>query len=170
MQPILHLLVPVGLLLLFRVEKRTVFLLSPIALLPDFDVLFSLHRGLFHNVFFGIIIATAAYALAGRTRTIFLAASFLFASHLILDFGYYGSAYLYPFDQTVYGFDFRTFSWITHSLAETQVPNVFAKVPPALFFGTALAGLGLFFSALQGYGLNNSPALKLRKIFDRKPF
>lgn len=153
MQPLLHLLFPVGMLLLLGFERRTVFLLSPIALLPDFDVLFSLHRGLFHNLFFGVFVAGAAYLLAGRTRAVLLAASFLFASHLALDFGYIGSAYLYPFDPAVYGFDFRTLSWVTRTLAETQVPDVFLKVHPILFVGTAALSSSFFLHALRDLGL-----------------
>jgi len=102
MHPIFHLLLPVSILLLFRLEKR-LFLLSPIALLPDLDY-FSViyHRALFHNVFFGALLILAVYFSFGRKPA--LVSSFLFLSHLALDFDRTGVGLLFPLSQNAYGF------------------------------------------------------------------
>ena len=108
MEPIYHFLIPVLLLLLLVKNKKLVFLLAPIAIIPDFDVFIpDLHRALFHNIFFGIVFIAIVYLIIKKfyktklSSFIFIA-SFLFFSHLLLDFDASGVAFFFPFDQYAY--------------------------------------------------------------------
>ena len=108
MEPIYHFLIPVLLLLLLVKNKKLVFLLAPIAIIPDFDVFIpNLHRTLFHNIFFGIVLMAVAYFIIKKfyktkLSSFILIASVLFFSHLLLDFDASGVAFFFPFDQYAY--------------------------------------------------------------------
>ena len=102
MHPILHLLLPTSILLLLRMEKR-LFLLAPIALIPDLDYFTGIyHRALLHNVFFGALLLLAVYFSFGKKPA--LVSAFLFLSHLVLDFDDTGVGYFFPLSQDAYGF------------------------------------------------------------------
>ena len=108
MLPICHLLIPVLILLLLKTDKR-LFLLAPIAILPDLDY-FTLiyHRAFFHNIFFGLAIVLAVYFWFGR-KPAFVSAFFFF-SHLALDFDSAGVGFLFPLTNMAYGFSSGFFS------------------------------------------------------------
>ena len=108
MLPIFHLLIPVLILLLLRTEKR-LFLLAPIALLPDLDY-FTLiyHRAFFHNIFFGIALVSLIYFRLGRKPA--LVSALFFFSHLALDFDSVGVGLLFPLTSMAYGFDSGLFA------------------------------------------------------------
>lgn len=113
MYPITHFTVPVILLIfLFNVDRKLVFLLAPLTILPDFDIFTTFHRLLFHNIFVGILSVFLSFFVL---RTVFkiekkkflLVGLFLFFSHLLLDFNGYGVSFFYPLDNHLYGFDYR---------------------------------------------------------------
>ena len=56
MDPAQHLVLPLLFLLALRVDTRTAVLLAPLAILPDFDAAFGLHRAAFHNFIFVIVL------------------------------------------------------------------------------------------------------------------
>ena len=49
MDPLLHLLLPVLFLLALRIDTRKVLMFAPLAIFPDFDAVFGLHRAVFHS-------------------------------------------------------------------------------------------------------------------------
>lgn len=92
-----HLIVPLlALLIVSRKEnQKYILLLTPLALLPDFDSFAVQHRALLHNMFIPLILGLCG--LAGKKyRTIFIIASVYFASHVLLDMFSGGVVLFYP--------------------------------------------------------------------------
>lgn len=127
MQLIFHFIIPVIALLALKIDKKLVFLLAPLTIIPDLDAFTSLHRGLFHNIFFGIFLVIISYFIAKRfykttLKLFFFVALFLFLSHLILDFDVSGVAPLFPLDQHVYGI--KGLKLVRYTLQEVQLEYV----------------------------------------------
>jgi membrane-bound metal-dependent hydrolase YbcI (DUF457 family) len=99
MDPVLHIALPLLLLLALRVDARMAVLLAPLAIFPDFDAAFGLHRAAFHNFFVIIVIPVALLVYSRLERPSWLpwalVAQFYLASHVVLDLA--GVAFLWPF-------------------------------------------------------------------------
>jgi membrane-bound metal-dependent hydrolase YbcI (DUF457 family) len=98
MDPFQHLLLPLLFLLALRIDTRKAIVFAPLAVLPDFDALFGLHRALGHS-FIPILVvpmAMLAYSRFRRPEWLLSALIVLFylASHVVLDLG--GVAFLWP--------------------------------------------------------------------------
>ncbi|HIH01068.1 TPA: metal-dependent hydrolase [Thermoplasmata archaeon] len=98
MDPFQHLLLPLMFLLAIRMDHRRAIMFAPLAVLPDFDALFDLHRALGHS-FVPILIVPMAILLYSRYRRpewllSALIVQFYLASHVVLDLG--GVAFLWP--------------------------------------------------------------------------
>ena len=99
MDPFQHLLLPLLFLLAIRVDARRAVLFAPLAVLPDFDALFGLHRALGHS-FIPILVLPLAIILYAKYRRpewllSAIVVQFYLASHVVLDLG--GVAFLWPF-------------------------------------------------------------------------
>ena len=99
MDPFQHLLLPLLFLLAIRIDAKKAVLFAPLAVLPDFDALFGLHRALGHS-FIPILVVPMliiAYAKLRRPEWLLsaLIVQFYLASHVVLDLG--GVAFLWPF-------------------------------------------------------------------------
>lgn len=98
MDPFMHLLLPLLVLLALRVDPKRAFLLAPLAVLPDFDSLFGLHRALGHSFIPILVVPLAVVAYAHFRKNEWYAASvvalFYLISHVVLDLG--GVAFLWP--------------------------------------------------------------------------
>ncbi len=98
MDPFQHLLLPLLFLLAARIDARKALMFAPLAVLPDFDALFDLHRALGHS-FIPILVVPMVILLYARFRRpewllAALVVQFYLASHVILDLG--GVAFLWP--------------------------------------------------------------------------
>ncbi len=107
MDPLLHLLMPVLFLLALRIDTRKVLMFAPLAILPDFDAVFGLHRAVFHS-FIPILILPMGLIIFSKLKRPewLLSASlvqFFLASHFVLDLG--GVAFLWPFVKDQMFFD-----------------------------------------------------------------
>ncbi|MFH1249040.1 MAG: metal-dependent hydrolase [archaeon] len=101
---LLHLLIPILALRIIsyftRIDKKTILLLSPLAVFPDIDYFFGYHRATLHNVFVAaavIILAVFAMRILFKERDwikIAFVSFFYFAAHLIIDVG--GVILFYP--------------------------------------------------------------------------
>jgi len=93
----IHLIVPLlALLIVSRKENlKYVFLLLPLALLPDFDTFAVQHRALLHNIFIPLILGLCGLA-STKYRAIFIIASAYIASHVLLDLFAGGVVLFYP--------------------------------------------------------------------------
>ncbi|MEM0344267.1 MAG: hypothetical protein QXT42_06970 [Thermoplasmata archaeon] len=107
MDPVLHLLLPLLLLLALRVDTRLSVMLAPIAVLPDFDAAFGLHRAAFHS-FIPVVVVPVGLILYAKYRRPewmlpALLVLFYMASHVVLDLG--GVAFLWPLTTDMFYFD-----------------------------------------------------------------
>ncbi len=106
----MHFLIPVTILrvlniFLKAIDKRLILILSPLAVIPDFDFFIFYHRATFHNVFFGAFIVFLAVIALKRYfnpwKTAFVG-GFFFLMHLILDRG--SVIWFYPLTKVGYNF------------------------------------------------------------------
>ncbi len=107
MDPVMHLMLPLLLLLALRLDTKTVVLLAPLAIVPDFDAAFNLHRAVFHS-FIPIVVLPVGLILYSKLRRPewmlgSLLAFFYLASHVVLDLG--GVAFAWPFTSDMLYFD-----------------------------------------------------------------
>ena len=107
MDTLLHIALPVLLLLALKMDTRTVVLLSPLTILPDFDAAFGLHRAAFHSFGLVLVFPLALIAYAKLKRPDWLAPAlivqFYLASHIVLDLG--GVAFFWPVFRDQFFFD-----------------------------------------------------------------
>jgi len=88
-EPLIHFIVPFTALTLADVKFRKALPISLLALLPDLDALFLVHRSLSHSIVVVLIVMTPflllAYRFKPRLQGYALLALMVAASHLILD-------------------------------------------------------------------------------------
>ena len=107
MDPLMHVLLPLLFLLALRIDTKKAILLAPLAILPDFDAAFSLHRAVFHS-FIPIVVLPVGLILYSRVKRpdwmlSALLVFFYLASHVVLDMG--GVAFAWPFTTDMLYFD-----------------------------------------------------------------
>lgn len=105
MEPIIHIIIPTLVLLAFmpEIDKKLILALMPLTVIPDVDLLLGMHRYLFHNIFFVLIVTGIVYLISNR-KNIFKfknllpagIALFFLTAHLVLDFGGPGIGLFYP--------------------------------------------------------------------------
>jgi len=99
MDPLMHLMLPMLLLLAMRIDPKKVVMLAPIAILVDLDALSGLHRGLFHNFIVVLILPAMLIIYSKYKKPEWMLSSslvlFYLVSHIVLDLG--GVAFFYPF-------------------------------------------------------------------------
>jgi membrane-bound metal-dependent hydrolase YbcI (DUF457 family) len=89
-EPLLHFVLPLVAFVLLGVSYRRSIVLAAFGLLPDFDVLFHIHRSFSHSVIIVLVLAVPiiVWAWVARRRTVLVlaaAATFAVISHLLLD-------------------------------------------------------------------------------------
>ncbi|MCS7114989.1 MAG: glycosyltransferase [Candidatus Bathyarchaeota archaeon] len=88
MEPLVHFMVPFVVLIVLGLSPKRALPLALLALIPDFDALFLVHRSLSHSIFVlaavFIPLSITAYALKRGMRTC-ASAFFTLASHVVLD-------------------------------------------------------------------------------------
>lgn len=107
MDPFMHLLLPLLFLLAARIDAKRALLFAPLAILPDFDALFGLHRALFHS-FVPILVLPLIFVVYSRLRRPewmlgSVIALFYLVSHVVLDLG--GVAFFWPLVQEQFYLD-----------------------------------------------------------------
>lgn len=92
-----HLIIPLLALLIVskKEQHKYIFLLLPLAVVPDFDTFVTQHRALLHNMFIPLLLLIFGYAIKEK-RLPFVIASVYFASHVILDMFGGGVVLFYP--------------------------------------------------------------------------
>lgn len=104
--PVVHLILPLLLLLAAKQDSRIVVPLSIFAIFPDFDSLLGPHRMVLHNLFVvvGIPLAFILIARFKKPSLVLPGAIIMFylASHIVLDMS--GVALLYPFYENAFFF------------------------------------------------------------------
>ncbi len=109
MEPFLHWIIPTVILLAFfpQLNKKWILFLSPLTWLADFDKFIpGLHRVLFYNIFFMILVVGILFFTFRNNKQYFWAGSFLFMSHYVFDLSFPGYALFWPLIQRLYFVDF----------------------------------------------------------------
>jgi membrane-bound metal-dependent hydrolase YbcI (DUF457 family) len=93
----IHLIVPLLALLIAgrKEDHKYIFLLLPLAVLPDIDTFAVEHRALLHNIFIPAILFFLGLSIK-KMRVIFFIAGVYFISHVILDMFDGGVVLFYP--------------------------------------------------------------------------
>lgn len=176
-EPILHYLIPVSLLLIFFPKHRKLILiLSPLAILPDLDFIFRSHRTI-HSIFFvlfvSVLISTLAYFYVmkkwrqqekSRIISVFvlLISLFYLFSHLLLDLSEPGIALFWPFSSKLYGFSMsffinpQTFAVGKQAVSFTNALSEATDVPKMFFLtkiGTVIIFLIIVLTAIKIFTL-----------------
>jgi len=104
--PVVHLILPLLLLLAAKQDSRIVVPLSIFAILPDFDSLLGPHRMVLHNLFVVVGIPLAFILIARVKKPSFvlpgMIVMFYLVSHIVLDMS--GVALFYPFYENAFFF------------------------------------------------------------------
>jgi len=123
--PVVHLILPMLLLLAAKLDSRVVVPLAVFAIVPDLDSLFGPHRMVLHNLFVivGIPLAFILIARVKKPSLILPGAVIMFylVSHIVLDMS--GVALLYPF----YGEAFFFIPHVNLTTAPSLSFDVFAE-------------------------------------------
>jgi len=119
-EPILHIIIPILVLLAFKshIDKKLVFSLAILTVMPDLDYLVG-HRSIFHNVFFVLFMSILVYLMfkfiinkdknkktAENKNAFYLSTYYLFF-HILLDIGRPGIPFFYPFANKLFTFNFN---------------------------------------------------------------
>ena len=99
-EPLLHFVIPFIVLSFFGLSLKKSLILSSLAILPDFDVLFHVHRSITHSVIFLILICIPIIGFIKlkypKYFTDSLVGSLVVLSHPILDVFHSYTPILYP--------------------------------------------------------------------------
>lgn len=129
MEPLLHYIISVlALLAIFpklceRFGYKKILLLGVLSILPDFDVLAGMHRYLFHNLFFTILIIMILWLSLGKIPG--LLSVYFLGSHLLFDMNIVGISLLWPIYKNFLGFEVGLFSHKLNGL--NLIFNFFSK-------------------------------------------
>jgi len=89
MEPLVHFVLPFASLMLIGVEAKRAFPISLVALLPDLDALFLVHRSISHSILVVLIVIAPFLLLTHKFKPKLQSYAFLalmaVASHLVLD-------------------------------------------------------------------------------------
>jgi membrane-bound metal-dependent hydrolase YbcI (DUF457 family) len=170
---LLHFAVPFASLTAMRLDWRKALFTSLIALVPDLDVLFHIHRSLSHSLVVLAIIILPVLAIAHRNKTITnltLLAAIGIITHLILDVFDAYTPLLYPISnqsiQILTSLNFHTgsLSYFTYNLrllTKPYSPTAFQIFDGSVIttdgFAVSLVLLGPFLVTLIR---NRAPTLK----------
>jgi membrane-bound metal-dependent hydrolase YbcI (DUF457 family) len=149
-----HIFLPLTLVYVLRRDfKAKHFPLALFAILPDFDVLTGIHRGLFHSIIFLLPISAftllVEYAFKGRIRYSLIALFFLY-SHIILDFLAGGVPLLYPIVNQGVGVEFPFIIRFGESISIVDItPRLVYNYPqPVQYIDASFSGFGVASTAL----------------------
>jgi membrane-bound metal-dependent hydrolase YbcI (DUF457 family) len=149
-----HIFLPLTLVYVLRSDfKAKHFPLALFAILPDFDVLTGIHRGLFHSIIslapLSAVMLATEYAFKRRLKYSLIAILFLY-SHIILDFLAGGVPLLYPIVNQGIGIEFPFIIRFGESISIVDVtPRLVYNYPqPVQYIDASFSGFGVASTAL----------------------
>jgi hypothetical protein len=99
-EPLIHFIVPFSVLVMCGIGIKKSALFASLALLPDLDVLFHVHRSFSHSVVFILILGAAAIAISTAKHSKWvsdtLIATLVILSHLFMDLFTYFTPLFWP--------------------------------------------------------------------------
>jgi membrane-bound metal-dependent hydrolase YbcI (DUF457 family) len=106
-EPLIHFIIPLFLLATSGIPMKKVVFISSLAILPDLDILFHIHRSFSHSIFFILLFAVPAIMIAkkfylSRFRDTMIA-TLVILSHPFMDaFTYFTPVFWPLFNKSVY--------------------------------------------------------------------
>lgn len=151
-EPLIHFIIPLFLLIILGLNLKKAVLISSLAIIPDLDVLFHVHRSVSHSIIFILaiiipIILILNYLHIGKKNEMILA-TLVILSHPFMDMFNGATPILWPlFDKSIY-----IFTELTTNLNNVLDLNLIFKVnfEKTIFYKTN--GEGPIFSGL-GFGI-----------------
>jgi hypothetical protein len=133
-EPLLHFVVPLVTLRAVGLDWKSALFASFVALTPDLDVFFLVHRSASHSIIVLLVIVIPILILARRNPTIrnlTLLAAFAVTTHLMMDVFQTSTPLLWP----LYGRDIEIVSSLNFQIGSgpTLVPNVAVETRPVDF-------------------------------------
>lgn len=106
-EPLIHFIIPFFLLIMFGLCIKKAALISLLAVLPDLDVLFHIHRSISHSVFFILLFSVPAIIITKKFYidrfSDSIIATLVVLSHPFMDlFTYYTPVFWPLFDKSIY--------------------------------------------------------------------
>lgn len=106
-EPLIHFIIPLFLLIMFGFNTKKAFLISFLAILPDFDVLLHIHRSFSHSIFFILIFSVPAIIITKKfykeRHGDAIIAALVILSHPFMDIFTYYTPVLWPlFNKSIY--------------------------------------------------------------------
>lgn len=106
-EPLIHFVIPFFLLVMFGLSTKKATLISLLAVLPDLDVLFHVHRSFSHSIFFILLFAVPAIIITKKFYREHYAdaiiAALVILSHPFMDmFTYYTPVFWPFFNESIY--------------------------------------------------------------------
>lgn len=106
-EPLIHFIIPFFLLIMFGLSMRKAILISLLAVMPDFDVLFHIHRSFSHSIFFILLFSLPAIIITKKfykeRYSDSIIATLVILSHPFMDtFTYYTPVFWPLFNKSVY--------------------------------------------------------------------
>ena len=132
-EPLIHFAVPFAVFTALGVKPKRALLLSLLALTPDLDVLFHVHRSVTHSLIPLLLVAAPLLALTWRRkpyRNLVILAFMAVSSHLLLDLSGY-TPILYPLLQDSFRIAFScnmhygSFPALSFNVLVESIPTVF---------------------------------------------
>lgn len=100
-ETLVHFIIPFFLLIMFGFNLKKATLISLLAIVPDFDILFHIHRSLSHSIFFILAICIPAIIIAKKyykeQYDDFIIATLVILSHPFMDSFTYFTPVFWPF-------------------------------------------------------------------------
>ena len=169
-EPLLHFIIPFFLLMMFGFNIKKAVLISSLAILPDFDILFHIHRSMSHSIFFilifsfPVIIVAKKYYKEQYFETII--ATLVVLSHPFMDlFTFYTPVFWPLFNKSIY-----IITELTTNMNDISDLNLIfqVKFKPIIFYQTQDIDAYIFSS--QGVAISLTLLLGLAlKHFSNKP-
>jgi len=163
MEPILHFAIAFAVAALMRLRLKWALALGLVGILPDFDVLFFMHRSVSHSMLPPLLLLVASPLVwrSPRVKASLVAVSLIWASHGFLDFIEGDTPILFPLSSKSYELVFestlfmKSRPFVSMSLRVLEKPynyGVFTSFDAPLFTASGVAiGLILIALALSVY-------------------
>ncbi len=105
-EPLIHYVIPLFLLTIYGLSLRKAVLISSLAILPDLDVLFHIHRSFSHSIFFILLFFIPIIIISKKYKQYYiesLIALMVTLSHLFMDvFTYYTPLFWPIYNNSLY--------------------------------------------------------------------
>ena len=127
MEPLIHFMIPFILLMFVGIEIKKAWAISLLALIPDLDALFHIHRSISHSIIIPIIVAVPLLLLCHKNRILIFLALFAVVSDSFLDLFVGYTPILWPLYNYLIWIHVRVMAHIGSSLSFSLSSQILTK-------------------------------------------